>query len=302
MSSSRLTASVSPAIKEIRERRDRWKDDQNSVPKAQAFVERVRTHVENRLWNLLATDPLVMHEPTLADLLNQLRGARNRGERPFDEPPFERLLDHPGLRDNAAFYRIINHAHHRLSEITPFDAREVEQAFEGIEALLRSCAASYARFMGRLTREDSDLVVDRPDAPAPVDLPVSEFTVLGQLSARSTGDKLAETERSEKIDLGTFGPVALYAIRGPTLGLLALPQQVVVVAIEQEAHDGDPVIALCGDRTYARRLARDARDPSRIALWPTAPATEQSPARSGATERQDISDADCWSSLRPDQG
>jgi hypothetical protein len=121
--------------------------------------------------------------------------------------------------------------------------------------------------MGRLTREDSDLVLlDCPDAPPPMDLPLSEFTVLGQLSARSTSDRLAETERSETIALDSFGPVALYAIRAPTLGLLALPQQVVVVALEREARDGDPVIALCGERIYARRLARDARDPSRIAL------------------------------------
>ena len=278
VSSSRLAASVSPAVEEIRERRDRWKDDQNSVSKAQAFVERVRSHVENRLWNLLATDPLVMHKPTLADLLNQLRGARTRGERPFDEPPFERLLDHPGLRHDAPFYRIINHAHHRLNEITPADARDVEQASEGIEALLRSCAASYARFMGRLTHEDSELVlVDRPDAPPPVDLLGSEFTVLGQLSARSTGDRLAESEQSEKIELGSLGPLALYAIRAPTLGLLALPQQVVVVAVEQEARDGDPVIALSNDRTYARRLARDARDPSRIALIADRSGTERVP-------------------------
>ena len=278
VSSSRLAASVSPAVEEIRERRDRWKDDQNNVSKAQAFVERVRSHVENRLWNLLATDPLVMHKPTLADLLNQLRGARTRGERPFDEPPFERLLDHPGLRHDAPFYRIINHAHHRLNEITPADARDVEQAFEGIEALLRSCAASYARFMGRLTREDSELIlVDRPDAPPPVDLLGSEFTVLGQLSARSTGDRLAESEQSEKIELNSLGPLALYAIRAPTLGLLALPQQVVVVAVEQEARDGDPVIALSSDRTYARRLARDARDPSRIALIADRSGTERVP-------------------------
>ena len=140
-----------------------------------------------------------MHKPTLADLLNQLRGARTRGERPFDEPPFERLLDHPGLRHDAPFYRIINHAHHRLNEITPADARDMELAFEGVETLLRSCAASYARFMGRLTREDSELVlVDRPAAPSPEELLGTEFTVLGQLSARSTGDRLVRIRAERK--------------------------------------------------------------------------------------------------------
>ena len=97
ISSSKLTASLSPAVEEIRERRDRWREDRNSAPKAKDFVERVRIDAENRLWNLLATDPLVMHSPTLAQLLSQLRGARSRGERPFDEQPFEKLLDHPAI-------------------------------------------------------------------------------------------------------------------------------------------------------------------------------------------------------------
>ena len=107
VSSSKLAASLRPAIEEIRERRDRWKEDDNNVPKAQDFVKCVRVDMENRLWNLLATDPLVMHSPTLGDLLGQLRHARNGGERPFDERPFEKLLGHPALRETDSFYKII---------------------------------------------------------------------------------------------------------------------------------------------------------------------------------------------------
>jgi SOS-response transcriptional repressor LexA len=132
--------------------------------------------------------------------------------------------------------------------------------------------------MGRLTREDSEpLLVSRPAAPKPVDLPVSEFTMLGQLSARSTGDRLAETERSEKIELGSLGPFALYAIRGPSLGSLALPGQLVLASLEREACDGDPVIALHGDKVYARRLGKDSRDPSRIVLVADRSGTERVP-------------------------
>ena len=61
------------------------------------------------------------------------------------------------LKSSASFYAIINKAHHRLAEVTPYDAGEVDKAFEEVESLLRGCAASYARFMGRLTHEKIEL-------------------------------------------------------------------------------------------------------------------------------------------------
>ncbi len=278
VSSSRMTASTSSAVEEIRERRDRWREDRNSTPKAQEFVERVRVDAENRLWNLLATDPLVMHSPTLADLLNQLRGARNGGERPFEEKPFEKLLDHPALKSKASFYVTINKAHHRLAEVTPYDAAEVDKAFEEVENLLRSCAASYARFMGRLTRENDELLpLDGPPVPTPAIVPNAGIPVLGTLSARSSSNSLAIAAEGETVSLADLGPVAMYAIRAPTLGTLALSGQVVLASLEREARDGDPVIAMCGDRTYARRLCKDARDVSRITLAADRSGTERVP-------------------------
>jgi hypothetical protein len=60
----------------------------------------------------------------------------------------------------------INKAHHRLHEVTPLDAGQVSEAFDQIDRLLRSCSASYARFMARLTQEDRDLfLIDPPPAP-----------------------------------------------------------------------------------------------------------------------------------------
>lgn len=267
ISSSRLTASANPAVEEVRERRDRWREDNNDSGKAQRFVERVRQHIEGRLWDLLATDPLVIHDPTLADLLNQLRGARRRGERPFEEPPFDRLLAHRALRDGAEFYRIINNAHHRIQNITPHDAGIVDSDFGEIDSLLRGCAAAYARFMGRLTREDSDLLlVGQPEAPPAAETGDRVIRLLGRLAARSAVDVLADSAEVEEFAVASLGPVAFYAIRGPGLGSLALRGQVVMAALEQEACDGDPVIALVGDSVYARRLARDRRDPSRLSL------------------------------------
>ena len=220
---------------------------------------------ENRLWDLLATDPMVMHKPTLADLVQALRSARNNGERPFDEAPFEALVSHIALRDTAPFYAIINKAHHRLHEITPFEAGQVSEVFDQIDRLLRSCSAAYARFMGRLTREDRDLfLIDMPSAPAEVPLSKGLIPLLGEVSAHSSANVLALAQPGETFDLNNLGKVALYGVRSPGLGSFALQGQVVVVSLEQEAGDGDPVIALGDGKIYLRRFLGDRRDPSRV--------------------------------------
>lgn len=267
ISSSRLTAAVSPAAEEIYELHKDWQADENNAAKAQQFVSKVRLYVENRLWDLLATDPMVMHKPTLADLIQALRSARNNGERPFDEAPFEALLSHMALRDTAPFYTIINKAHHRLHEITPFEAGQVSEVFDQIDRLLRSCSAAYARFMGRLTREDRDLfLIDTPPAPAPATLAKTPFPMLGEVSARSSANVLALAQPGETFALNDLGAVALYGVRSPGLGSFALQGQVVIVSLEQEAGDGDPVVALSDGKTYLRRLLEDRRDPSRVTL------------------------------------
>lgn len=267
ISSSRLTAAISPAVEEIYELHKDWQADENNAAKAQQFVSKVRLYVENRLWDLLATDPMVMHKPTLADLVNALRSARNNGERPFDEAPFEALLSHVALRDTAPFYTIINKAHHRLHEITPFETGQVSKVFDQIDRLLRSCSAAYARFMGRLTREDRDLcLIDMPAAPAPAMLANTPLPLLGEVSARSSADVLALAQTGEIFDLNDLGSVALYGVRSPGLGSFALQGQVVIVSLEQEARDGNPVVALSDGKSYLRRLLGDRRDPSRVAL------------------------------------
>ncbi|PIW29653.1 MAG: hypothetical protein COW30_04615 [Rhodospirillales bacterium CG15_BIG_FIL_POST_REV_8_21_14_020_66_15] len=278
ISSSRLTAGVSPAVEEIFERLREWQEDENNAAKAQQFVSTVRLYVESRLWDLLATDPMVMHKPTLADLIQSVRSAHNNGERPFEEPPFQALLAHAALRDNAPFYKIINKAHHRLHEVTPHEAGEVAEPFKEIDRLLRSCSASYARFMGRLTREDKDLYfASLPQPPARVALNNAPIPLLGEVSARSHADRLAAVEAGQSFDFGALGNIALYGIRSPGLGALALQGQVVAVSLDREAHDGDPVIALNGDKVYCRRFLGDTRDPSRIALACDQSGTERVP-------------------------
>jgi hypothetical protein len=267
VSSSRLTAAFGPSVEEVFERRDVWRDDQNDTGKTQQFVERVRLHVENRLWDLLAGDPMLIYRPTLADLMGHLGNARNSGERPFNEPPFERLLAAMALRQGSRFYAVINQAHHDLRNVTPQDAVVVDEAFDDVVRLLRSCSAAYARFMGRLTREDEDMFYAMsPPAPPAVSIDAKAIPVLGDFSARTYADALAIEATPGTYSFASLGDVALFAIRGGSLGTLALPGQVVIASLSSPAKSGDPVIALYGSKLLARRYHPDQGDAARITL------------------------------------
>lgn len=279
VSSSRLTAGVGPDGEEIVELRKDWLADRDNEDKARKFVSMVRIYVENRLWGLLATDPMVRCKPTLADLLQSLRSAHNNGERPFDEVPFMALLSHASFRDAAPFVQLINKAHHRPQDLTPNDAKQVDDAFNEIEQLMRCCSASYARFMGRLTHEDRDLFLyDLPPAPEPVPIKKEAVQILGAVSARSSSDVLATDEAVELLDFAELGDIAFYVVRSPGLGLLSLQGQVVMVSLEMEARNGDPVVGLNGDRMYLRRLSADQRRaPSSVILTCDQTGTESVP-------------------------
>lgn len=267
ISSSRQTAAFTPAVEEVLERRAAWLQDESDVAKAQEFVERVRLHIENRLWDLLASDPILMYKPTLADLIAHISSARNGGEQPFNEVPFERLLNFKSLRPGSAFYSIINNAHHNLRDVTPFDAGEVSGDFDEVDRLVRSCSASYARFMGRLTREDEEFFfAASPPSPLAITLNDNPIRVLGDFSARTNTDAVAVEGELSTISLADLGEVALYVIRGPSLGALALPGQTVAVSLSEEARNGDPVIALYGNTILARRYHPDQKDPSKLTL------------------------------------
>lgn len=267
VSSSRLTASFGPSVEELLERRNTWGADVNDAYKAQQFVERVRLHIENRLWDLLASDPVLMYKPTLADLLGHLGNARKSGEQPFNEPPFERLLAMKVLRNDARFYAIINQAHHDLRNVTPEDAVTVDSAFDEVDRTLRSCSAAYARFMGRLTREDEELFfAEPPPIPATISLDDRQIPILGDFSARTYGNALATETEPQLFSFASLGDVALFAIRGASLGILALPGQILMVSPSRQPKGGDPVIALHGGNVLARRYHPDQADQARITL------------------------------------
>lgn len=267
LSASRLTIALTPTLEEVNERRQAWCNDSNDVAASQEFVERVRLHIENRLWDLLAADPMLLYKPTLADLISHIASARNAGELPFQEPPFEKLLSCNSLKPGTHFYTTINQAHHDLRKITPHDAAAVDEGFSEVDRLIRSCAAAYARFMGRLTRDDGELFfATAPEAPTVLAHNEQKFRVLGDFSAQTQTEVASPGEPPSAVSLDSLGKVALYAIHGDSLGALARQGQVVIVSLEKTAKCGDPVIALYSDKTFARRYHSDKTDISKLML------------------------------------
>ena len=278
ISASRATANLGLWTDAIDKKREQWQKDENDVSKAQDFVTCVRVDIEERLLNFLMGDPLVFDKQTLSGILDRLRTAKKYGELPFSEPPFEKLFTEATLRRGASFYDTISKAHHRSSELTPRDAAIVACAYDRIRSLLNSCEDSYTRFRNR----PQNTINDRKAAPMParpvaMQLQNVQLPLLGKIAARTDINLLASDDEQHQFSLDTLGPVVFYAVRGPSLGLIALPGQVVIASLEHEAADGDPVVALYEDRTYVRRFHQDKKFPSQVALVPDRSGTENVP-------------------------
>jgi hypothetical protein len=270
ISTSKCTVSLAPVADEVRVRCEQWqKTDPNDTSLSREFVYPVRVRIEIKLWDLLASDPTVLHDPTMNDLLLKIANARNRGERPFNEEPFRRLLELPALRPGARFRDVINKAHHgRADQITPGEAEIVRQSYEDVFSAIDACWLAYARFMGRLPPEEA---VAEAQKAAPnlklVTLRRTTISVVGQLAARAAGASLTTIdEATDQLDLSSFGDVSLFTLRAPTLGLVAFPGQTLIVSATAEVKNGDLAIVRTSGKTYARRIGLDKLDRSRIAL------------------------------------
>ncbi|MCD4511959.1 AAA family ATPase [Brucella pseudogrignonensis] len=270
ISTSKCTVSLAPVADEARLRCERWqKTDVNDVMLARAFVHPVRVRIEIKLWDLLSSDPAALKDPTLNDLLGKIANARNRGERPFNEEPFRKLIDLPQLKAGAPFRDVINKAHHaKADQLTPFDADVVRHGYEDVFAAIDACWLAYARFMGRLPPDQAVAEATKaPTGPNIVPFSIAPLSVVGRLAAHESGAPLTSVEDAkDKFDLAGMGDVSLFTLRAPTLGLVAFPGQTLIVSLTAEVRNGDFAVVQTPGKTYARRIGMDKVDPSRIAL------------------------------------
>jgi hypothetical protein len=268
ISQSKLTASVIERIEDVREAKQSWELDEGNTSKAQDFVIRVRSHIETRLWDLLASDLFPLHKPALSDLIGRLAHMRKTGQLPFNEPPFERILSHQALRPGAPFYEIIQKAAHRPRDITPEDAKRIAEQFNSVEEAIDACANAFARFMNRSVDTRFDATSEgTPVLPPCEPLNLAPLLELEGLAARMDLTSLMSAEhKTARWEISSLGDVALYGIGSHSLGAACLLGQTAIVNPTVEASPGDLVIVLYGDHTFARRLATDRNDPARVIL------------------------------------
>ena len=270
ISTSKCTVSLAPVADEVRVRCEHWqKTNPNNTRLSREFVDPVRVRIEIKLWDLLSSDPTVLHDPTMGDLLGKIANARNRRERPFNEEPFRRLLELPALKPAARFREVINKAHHgRAEQITPGEAEIVRQGYEDVFSAIDACWLAYARFMGRLPPEEAVAEAQRATRDLKlVTLRRGPISVVGRLAARAAGAPLTTIDQAtDRLDLSSLGDVSLFTLRAPTLGLVAFSGQTLIVSATAEVTNGDLAIVRTPGKTYARRIGLDKSDRSRIAL------------------------------------
>lgn len=270
ISTSKCTVSLAPLADEVRVRCQHWqKNDPNDAGLAREFVHPVRVRIEIKLWDLLASDPAVLHDPTMGDLLGKIANARNRGEQPFNEEPFRRLLELSALKPGAPFRDVINKAHHgRADQITPVEADVVRQGYEEVFSAIDACWLANARFMGRLPSEEAVAEAQKstPDLKL-VTLRSAPISIVGKLAAHEVGAPLTTIDKAtDQLHLPSLGDVSLFTLRAPTLGLVAFPGQTLIVSATAEIKNGDFAIVQTTGKTYARKIGIDKSDRSRIAL------------------------------------
>lgn len=239
-------------------KRGEWKNDDSNTNKAVDFIQEVRVFLEERLWDLLADDPVVQHDPTFGDLLGRIASLRNNGQEPFDQELFGRLTDNPKLKSHHAFYKIINTAHHKgAANLTPTDARDIDMNLDEIQSLVTECRTAYLRYMRRI---HADSFQDTSIIPSPpISLSVAKIVVpmYGKLAAKSLASvPITPNGEYEKVDLqSALEQTALYSIRSDTLGMACWPGQTAIVSLTQVPSNGDLVICLTSKDVFARRLA-----------------------------------------------
>ncbi|KOF16034.1 hypothetical protein AC244_21760 [Ensifer adhaerens] len=291
ISTSKCTVSLAPVADEVRVRCQHWqKKDPNDAGLSREFVHPVRVRIEIKLWDLLASDPAVLHDPTMGDLLGKIANARNRGEQPFTEQPFQRLLELPALKTGAAFREIINKAHHgRADQITPVEAEVVRQGYEDVFSAIDACWLAYARFMGRLPPEEAVAEAKKSTSDLKlVELRSTPISIVGRLAARAAGAPLTTVDQAtDRLDLSSLGDVSLFTLRAPTLGLVAFPGQTLIVSATAEVENGDLAIVRTSSKTYARKIGLDRSDHSRIALE-TMPSTNPRAPRTYFVQRSSV--------------
>jgi len=255
-------------VEEIDRRRRAFEDDKDNHNKARDYVAHLRVYLEGELVDvLLEADPALRKRLTLSPLIHAIRRLRNRRLQPYTLPAFHALLDSPRLRDGSDFLDLMNDAHHReWDKITYGRVHGAKGACFEAQRLIDD---AWLQFNLWMQRDITETAVVRPVAPEPSRLPMLRPPMVASVAAfASEGSSGAVVESADRLSVDWLTNHTLYVINADNFGFAAMPGCIAIASLSEEnAEDHSLVIALHGDRKYARRLLRYRDDPSVVGLY-----------------------------------
>ena len=283
VNATRAVLAIAPAIEELDRRRSQYEHAQDDAAKAQNYASEFRVFVEARLGDLF-DDPAYpafsssTQSPTFVDHLNRLRGlVRSASNELFRNPLLQRFCDDPALADGAPCLTLINKAHHNKESITYREVYEVQEDLKRLRQEIEAVHEEFRRWRWREPRLENRVEVARLErlSTQRIDVPIYPDIAAFTNTAPVGGTQDVDTER---LDGSWFDDKALFYLRNDNLGFSAPSGSVAIVECDaKEGNDQNLVIAIEGNKTYARRLLRTREGGSLITLAAQTPDSRKSP-------------------------
>ena len=283
VNATRAVLAIAPATEELDRRKNEYEQGIDDATKAQSYASEFRVFVEARLGDLF-DDPAYpafstsTQSPTLVDHLNRLRGlVGSASNELFRNPLLKRFCDDPALADGAPCLALINKAHHNKGSVTYREVYAVQQDLKRLRQEIEEVHEEFRRWRWREPRLETKFEVvklERLSTPR-IDVPIYPDVAAFTNSAPVGGTQDVDMERLEG---SWFDDKALFYLRSDNLGFSAPSGSVVIVECDsKEGNDQNLVIAIEGNRTYARRLLRTRDGGTAIALAAQTPDSRKSP-------------------------
>jgi len=283
VNATRSTVEVAPAIELLDQKRANFEHHVDDTPKAQEYASEARVFIEARLADLF-DDPTYpsfsssTKAPSFSTYVSRLRGlvAKPPNEL-FRNKLVTDFCSDPALAEGAPCLALINTAHHNKSAITYKQVYDVRDDLKRLRTMVEDMHEEFRRWRWRDPSPEAMAEI----IPLKAKLhPSFNVQVYPDLAAFTNAAPVGETQDvvGERFDGAWFKDKALFYVKNENLGFAAPSGTIVVVECDPKpGKDRNLVIALRGERVYARRLLRPEKSAVAIALSAQTPDPRKSP-------------------------
>lgn len=256
-------------VEEIEAKRKEFEkpENENKNEPAQEYINKLRIYIEEQLTDFFNdVHPGVPTNPTLSDLINALKSRQKAGQEVFCSEAFKNLLSCPDLQPQSAFVDLMNRSHHSdASDITYKEVSDIRGDCIHVRKLVDQAHEEYELWMQRDFREQ---IAAKPSMPQSIKTLNFNVPLLKNLAAATSEKAFSQTiDEGDKFSNASIGEHAIYVLNTNNFGFAATKNYRVIVGLDDRPiADNSLVIALHGEKVYARRLLRYDSDPTIIGL------------------------------------